>query len=144
LVICSPRSAQSKWVNQEIADFKALGRANHILAAIVDGEPNSGESSTECFPSALKYQVDAGGKITNKPERFIPIAADFRQHGDGFSNGIMKLAAGMLDVGFDELKQRHRADEFKRRSEPPRVCRRLPFLREWSNEQAKDKTPLFA
>jgi hypothetical protein len=29
-------------------------------------------------------------------------------------------------------------------NEPPRVCRRLPFLREWSNEQAKDKTALFA
>jgi CRISPR-associated endonuclease Csn1 len=27
--------------------------------------------------------------------------------------------------------------------EPRRVCRRLPFLREWSNEQAKDKTALF-
>jgi hypothetical protein len=29
-------------------------------------------------------------------------------------------------------------------NEPHRVCRRLPFLRRWSNEQTEDKTELFA
>jgi hypothetical protein len=29
-------------------------------------------------------------------------------------------------------------------TEPRRVCRRLPFLRRWSNEQIQDKTELFA
>ena len=43
IVICSPRAAQSRWVNQEILDYKRLGRAERILALIVDGEPNAAD-----------------------------------------------------------------------------------------------------
>jgi eukaryotic-like serine/threonine-protein kinase len=41
IVICSPNSASSRWVNEEILAFKRLGRENRILALIVDGEPNA-------------------------------------------------------------------------------------------------------
>ena len=56
IVICSPRSAKSRWVNQEILEFKRLGSAERILALIVDGEPNAGDgklgfsAEAECFP----------------------------------------------------------------------------------------------
>src|SRR5919107_1928355 len=53
IVICSPGAAQSKWVNEEIRTFKALGRAARILCLIVAGEPSSSNPATECFPSAL-------------------------------------------------------------------------------------------
>jgi hypothetical protein len=45
IVICSPNSAQSTWVNQEILAYKKLGRENRILAMIVDGEPNARRQS---------------------------------------------------------------------------------------------------
>ena len=39
VVICSPASAGSRWVNEEIRYFQSLGRADRIHALIVDGEP---------------------------------------------------------------------------------------------------------
>src|SRR5688572_28499557 len=32
VVVCSPRSAQSKWVNEEIIHFKRTGRADRVFA----------------------------------------------------------------------------------------------------------------
>ena len=39
IVICSPSSAQSHWVNEEIRLFRSLGREDRIFCVIVDGDP---------------------------------------------------------------------------------------------------------
>ena len=39
VVICSPAAARSRWVNEEIRSFKAMGKAQRVLAMIVAGEP---------------------------------------------------------------------------------------------------------
>ena len=41
IVICSPASARSQWVNQEIIQFKRLGGENRVLTIIVEAEPNA-------------------------------------------------------------------------------------------------------
>ena len=41
VVICSPNSATSKWVDEEIRTFIAAGREQFIRLIIVDGEPHS-------------------------------------------------------------------------------------------------------
>jgi WD40 repeat protein len=108
IVICSPHSAKSHWVNEEVKTFKALGRESRILCLIIDGEPNASDkpdsSTNECFPKAIRYHVNKAGKITQK--RVEPIAADARPEGDGKKNALLKLIAGILDVGLDALKQR--------------------------------------
>ena len=43
IVICSPRSAKSHWVNEEILTFKRIGRADRIHLFIVEGEPKASE-----------------------------------------------------------------------------------------------------
>jgi len=91
IVVCSPHAAQSQWVNKEVESFQKLGRRDRILAIIVDGEPNAGDTR-ECFPPALR--------------QLEPIAADVRPEGDGKTNAKLKLLAGMLGVSFDSLKQR--------------------------------------
>ncbi|HEX4303273.1 MAG TPA: toll/interleukin-1 receptor domain-containing protein [Rhizomicrobium sp.] len=116
IVICSPHAVASRWVNEEIQTFKRLGRANRILAIIVDGEPNAGDKPpilgpdgvplTECFPEALRYHLDADDTLS--PERTEPVAADARRQGDGRQNAKLKLIAGLLGVGYDDLKQRDR------------------------------------
>ncbi|MEO6968016.1 MAG: hypothetical protein ABI132_06130, partial [Rhodanobacteraceae bacterium] len=63
-----------------------------------------GRESEECFCPALRHRIDANGAITR--ERTEPIAADARAGKDGKANAKLKLIAGMLDVGFDALKQR--------------------------------------
>ncbi len=103
IVVCSPASARSRWVNEEIARFRATHGHERILAVIVDGKPfaslDPDEADQECFPEALRRRVgdDAG------PE---PIAADLRPERDGLRLAVLKLAAGMLGVGLDELVQR--------------------------------------
>jgi WD40 repeat protein len=109
IVICSPFAARSRWVNEEILAFKRLGRADRIFALIIDGEPNAsdaaaGGASRECFPDALKFSVDAEGSPTSV--RVEPVAADARAEGDGVENATLKVIAGVLGIGFDELKQR--------------------------------------
>lgn len=105
IVICSPRSARSRWVNEEILSFKRLGRENRILALIVDGEPNGtdkGKADKECFPHALRFGLDADGQINTVAQEVI--AADIT--GDGKRKALLKLVAGLLGVNFDALAQR--------------------------------------
>ncbi len=112
IVICSPNSARSHWVNEEILAFKRLGRENRILALIVDGEPGSADNAgadpgLECFPPGLKYRIDPNGDLS--AVRTEPIAADARREGDGKVNAKLKLVAGFLGIGYDTLKQRELA-----------------------------------
>jgi len=108
IVVCSPDSAASHWVNEEILTFKRLGRAEQILCIIVAGEPNAsdihGREGEECFCPALRHRLGADGQVTN--DRAEPIAADARPGGDGEQLANLKLVAGMLGVGLDELRRR--------------------------------------
>lgn len=108
LVICSPHSATSHWVNEEVLAFKRLGRSERIFCLIVDGEPGAselpGRAAEECFAPALRHPLGADGELSH--ERTEPIAADVRPGKDGKANAKLKLIAGMLDVGLDVLKRR--------------------------------------
>ena len=108
IVICSPRAASSRWVDEEIKVFKSLGREDRVLCLIVDGEPNASDKpaldAEECFPESVRFRVDENGDLTE--ERTEPIAADARAHGDGREDAKLKLLAGLLGVGFDDLKRR--------------------------------------
>jgi hypothetical protein len=53
IVVCSPAAAASRWVNEEVRQFQALGRANRVLCMIVDGDPASPFGEGGCFPPAL-------------------------------------------------------------------------------------------
>ncbi len=110
IVICSPHAAQSRWVNEEVKSFQRLGRAHRIFCLIVDGEPGAsawaGREHDECLPPALTHPVGTDGRETG--ERIEPIAADARPGGDGRTNARLKLIAGLLGVGFDDLIHRER------------------------------------
>ena len=117
IVICSPRSAVSRWVNQEIKSYKAMGREEHVLCLIVEGEPNASAKPElgllECFPEAVRFRVNAAGEITDEPTE--PIAADARPGKDGKANAKLKLLAGVIGVAYDELKQRDKQRKIRRR-----------------------------
>lgn len=112
IVVCSPHSAASQWVNEEILTFKRLGGEHRILAFIVAGEPNAADGKAgfqitdDCFPNALKFQLTPEGTLgTTRTE---PIAADAREGKDGKANALLKLLAGLLGVNYDDLRQRDR------------------------------------
>lgn len=108
IVICSPNSAQSKWVNAEVKEFRNLQREDAIFSFIVSGNPASREISQNCFPKALLAPNNP-----NEAER-EPLAADARPNGDGKDKAFLKLAAGLLGVGYDSLAQRHAQRRIKR------------------------------
>ena len=99
IVICSPQAAASRWVDEEIRRFRALHGDSRILAVIVAGSP--GGEHQDCFPPALRYRDEAGART-----HVEPIAADLRAGGDGRRLALLKLVAGMLGVGLDELIRR--------------------------------------
>lgn len=105
IVVCSPHSAKSNWVNEEVKYFRRLGRGDFIYTLIVDGEPNAQNPAQECFPPALILDDDG------EPLQ-VPLAADARPGRDGRTEGFLKLAAGLLGVGFGELRRR----ELRRRA----------------------------
>lgn len=108
IVICSPRAAKSMWVNEEILQFKRIGRSDRILAIVVDGEPNGsdkpGLEEHECFPPGLRFEIDDSGELSQRPTE--PIAADARKRKDGRQAAKLKLIAGLLGVKYDALAQR--------------------------------------
>jgi hypothetical protein len=115
IVICSPKSAVSKWVNEEVKTYKSLGRADHVLCLMIDGEPNAAPDSgmLECFPRAVRFQVGADREIIEEPAE--PIAADARPGKDGKTNALFKLLSGMMGIGYDELRQREKQRQRQRR-----------------------------
>ena len=108
IVLCSPAAAASQWVNAEIDMFKRHRPDGCVLAAIISGEPFAsdmpGREGEECLPAALRHRYDRRGRPTARPAE--PLAADLRDHRDGKRLGLLKLIAGMLGVGLDELVQR--------------------------------------
>lgn len=118
IVLCSPNASASQYVNEEIRYFKALGRGDRIVAAIVNGEPHAAgkkigdailTDADECFPHAMRFQIAADGSISAAPETLEPIAADFRTGKDGREGAKLKVIAGLIGVGLDELVQRELA-----------------------------------
>lgn len=108
IVVCSPDSARSEWVNREIVEFKRLHGERYVLALVARGEPFAsntvGRELEECFAPALRRALDANGEPEG--QTLEPIAADMRREGDGPHRAVLKLIAGMIGVGFDELARR--------------------------------------
>lgn len=92
ILICSQESARSRWVNEEVTHFLSLGDPSRLLCLIADGTPHAADPARECFPPVL---LERG---------LEPMAADI--HADGLDNARLKIIAGLLGVGFDELKRR--------------------------------------
>lgn len=107
VVICSPRAASSRWVDEEIRVFKSLGREARIMAVVVDGEPRSSLDSTdgarEAFPRALLYRVVEGSVTAEEaPE---PLWVD-RRPGTDERAALLRVVAGMLGADLGELIRR--------------------------------------
>lgn len=104
IVICSPRSAQSEWVNKEIQSFIDLGRTEKIIPFIIEGRPHAQNPDDECFPSLLR----------NLPteQELLGIEVDEM----GRDAAAVKVVAQMFGLQFDSLWQRHERQQKRRRN----------------------------
>ena len=104
IVVCSPETPGSPWVAQEIDTFLEHHDASHILAVLTAGEPS------ESFPERLKadsrddmvFAADARVGAMREMEKTIR------------RDTVLRVAAPMLGVSYDALKQRRRAWELRR------------------------------
>lgn len=113
VVLCSPASAASHWVNEEIRTFKSLGRGLRVFPVLVDGTPRRYDPETApegAFPPALFERVDASGQVlaSDEPE---PLAPDIRETGDGFHAATLKVVAALTGISLTTLSQREREAE---------------------------------
>ena len=92
IVLCSPGAAASRWVDEEVRAFRSLGRADRIYCVLTGGDPNQ---PAGVFPPALR---EAG----------VPLAVDLRDFRRDRRAALLRLAAALLGVEFDVLRQRHR------------------------------------
>ena len=99
IVICSPASAKSHYVTEDIRLFKSRHPERPIIPLIIGGKPD--DPQIECFPPSLKFKLDTDGKVTDKPIEVL--AADTREEGDGQDLALAKMVAGLLGVSSDEV-----------------------------------------
>ena len=108
IVVCSPEAVRSEWVSREIIEFKKAHGEGRVLALIASGEPFAsripGRELEECFPEALRFSLTPQGGSSGVP--LDPVAADLRAGGDGKRLTTLKILAGMMGVGVDELVRR--------------------------------------
>ena len=103
IIICSPNSAKSEYVNDEADYFIKNGRADHIIPLIVDGVPHSEYTSLECFPPA----------ILSLPRENEPLGIDIKTHGR--NDAFLRVIATMLGLDLDSFISRE-ARERKRKA----------------------------
>ena len=102
IVLCSPASARSRYVNEIIRLFKHRHPERRILPLIVSGEPN--DAARDCFPPALKFELDAEGQITDSTSA-TTIAADVRENGKDDDREVMlaKIVASLIGLSQEEV-----------------------------------------
>ncbi|MBR6155733.1 MAG: toll/interleukin-1 receptor domain-containing protein, partial [Lachnospiraceae bacterium] len=97
IVVCSPDTPESEWVRKEIETFIELHDRSHILAILIDGEPE------DSFPPLI-LKDDDGNPVE-------PLAADIRskdknERNKKFKTELLRLVAPVIGCTFDDLRQR--------------------------------------
>lgn len=118
IVICTPRLSASKWCQKEIETFMEMHGRERILLVLAEGEPS------ESFPEIMTYEevetVDASGNTVKVRKTLEPLAADIRgennkQRLKAMDIAVIKLAAAMFGLNFDDVRQRHREQKLRKR-----------------------------
>ena len=91
IVICSPNSAKSVYVNDEVKHFIEIGRRGHIVPLIIDGVPHSGDEATECFPPAIR----------DLPIEQELLGVDLTKFGE--RDAFLRVIATMLGLNLDKF-----------------------------------------
>ena len=117
IVICSPRTPESIWVEREIQTFISLHDRAHILAVLIEGEP------VDSFPKILLEEEQSftkkDGSVILQKIPVEPLAADVRgsskhEVGKNIKRELLRLVSPLFHCSYDDLKQRHRERKIKR------------------------------
>ena len=101
ILICSPSSAKSEYVNDEVRHFIEIGRGNHIIPLIVEGVPHSG-GDTECFPPAI---------LALEREREL-LGIDIKKF--GVNEAFVRVIATLLRLDLDAFVSRYHRENLRK------------------------------
>lgn len=116
IVLCSPNSRASQYVNDEITRFAATRGADHIIPILIAGIPNNEatpeQEEQKAFPQALCEAMQ------------MPLAADYRHFDPGkdkLNKGVFYGAwyatlANLLGVSRSQIEQRDQRRIARRRT----------------------------
>ena len=99
VVMCSPQSKQSQWVNREVETFIKYRGWEHVLPVLIEGEPK------DSFPEILNEREMLAADVRGKT---------FGQFKKKCKKEILRLLAPALGCSYDELRQRNKAYASKR------------------------------
>lgn len=105
IVICSPRTAESMWVQREIETFLKTHKQSDVLTVLAEGEPS------EVIPPLLLNQrreiVLEDGSKQEVAVPVEPLSCDFRSpRKRTHRSEVTRLAAAILGVPYDALARR--------------------------------------
>ncbi|MBV5289353.1 MAG: toll/interleukin-1 receptor domain-containing protein [Pelodictyon phaeoclathratiforme] len=101
IVICSPDSAKSEWVEMEVSHFLTLRGHEFVIPVIIKGTPYAKDAVDECLPlSLLRTEVDLLG---------ISFAGQSKEQ------VLLKTVSALLDIKYDSLYDRHRRRQRRQR-----------------------------
>lgn len=117
IAVCSPRLKESLWCKKEIETFISLRGREHVLAVLIEGEPE------DSFPEELLYEIkeveQPDGSIVQQKVMYEPLAADFRgknkkEMKKAMDAEIIRVLAALFELPYDDLRQRHRERKLRR------------------------------
>ena len=103
IVVCSPRAAASKWVNDEVEYFISLGNQDKIIPYIIEGVPHASNPSEECYPPAL---------LALSKEKEL-LGANINEVGK--DSATIRIVSRMFNIRFDTLYQRYEREQRRKR-----------------------------
>lgn len=111
IVVCTPDTPGSVWVQREIAYFREHHDENHVLAILADGTPETS------FPPQLTEIRDVNGRVTDVIE---PLAANIvaptkARRNRLFRTESLRILASLIGCPYDSLyrrEQRRRMRQF--------------------------------
>ncbi|MEC4175041.1 TIR domain-containing protein [Adlercreutzia sp. R21] len=109
IVICSPRTHESIWVQREIEMFATFHGRERIICVLADGDTASS------IPLRLKtrLQPDADGIMREMPAE--PLAADLRPDSKPKHNAeLLRTIAAIIGCSYDDLCRREQSRRRKR------------------------------
>ena len=103
IVVCSPRAAASKWVNDEIEYFISLGKHDKIIPYIIEGVPHASNPDEECYPPALL-------RLSKEKEL---LGANINEVGK--DSATIRVVSRMFNIRFDTLYQRYEREQRRKK-----------------------------
>ena len=104
IVICSPNSAKSEWVNKEVEHFITNRDIRYVIPFIVDGTPNANDLQLECFPPAIR----------NLPSDKELLGISVEESGK--EPALVKTVSRITNIKYDTLWRRYHKSQTRRKN----------------------------